>query len=235
MGQRGQVTAGPDAPLLRHQRHEPRREHLEERLHQRRTHPARGTEQHIGAQRHHRAHDVGREWRPHPGRVTADQVGLQPLELIGRDADVGELAEPGVDAVDRGAAGQGPLHQHARGRESGARGGIGDDLDPGVARQSDHIGESEGLAGQGDGGGHGAILTGVRRSRKETRGAERRIPPPPDSSRLLPALRAAAIGPAPIPGCPDPSGTPSRGSDSRPRRGSPAPHRSADSRRRRRC
>ena len=38
---------------------------------------------------------------PTPGGVAADEVGLELVELVGRDPDVGELAEAGIDPVDR--------------------------------------------------------------------------------------------------------------------------------------
>ena len=63
--------------------------------------PLVGPQQHVGAKQHERAHDGGGQRSAHAGRVAADQIGLKLVELVGGDADVGELAEAGVDPVDR--------------------------------------------------------------------------------------------------------------------------------------
>ena len=57
--------------------------------------------QHVGAQRHHRAHDGHRQRFADAGRVTAQQVQLQLRQRVGGNRDLGEVAEPGVDAVGR--------------------------------------------------------------------------------------------------------------------------------------
>ena len=57
--------------------------------------------QHVRAQRHRRPHRPDRQRRPEPGRVAPQEVPLQRLERIGRDRDLGERSEPGVDAVHR--------------------------------------------------------------------------------------------------------------------------------------
>ena len=57
--------------------------------------------QHVRAQRHRRAHGADRQRLADAGRVAAQQVELQRFERVGRDLDVGERAEAGVDAVGR--------------------------------------------------------------------------------------------------------------------------------------
>ena len=63
----------------------------------------------------------GASGSPTPTRVRADQVELQRVELVFADACRRQLAEAGVDAVDRGAALGGPLHDGG----AGADGGLG--------------------------------------------------------------------------------------------------------------
>jgi hypothetical protein len=41
--------------------------------------------------------------------MASDEIGLQLVELIGRDPNVGELSEPGVDAVNRLPGANGPV------------------------------------------------------------------------------------------------------------------------------
>ena len=57
--------------------------------------------QHIRAQRHRRADDRHRQRVADAGGMTAQQIELQFGERVVRDADVGEVAEAGVDAVRR--------------------------------------------------------------------------------------------------------------------------------------
>ena len=57
--------------------------------------------QHVGAQRHRRAHGADRQRLADAGGVAAQQVQLQRLERVGRDLHVGERSESGVDAVGR--------------------------------------------------------------------------------------------------------------------------------------
>ena len=72
----------------------------------------------------------------HAGGMAADQVQLELGQLPGRDHHGGELAEPGVDAVDRPALVQDPLDDLAVLHHPGQRRGVeGDGLASGDARQ----------------------------------------------------------------------------------------------------
>ena len=75
----------------------------------------------LRAQQHHAAHRVARQRRADAGRVRAHEVLLQLRDLVGRDPHLGERAEAGVDAVDRGrgvAAGDDRVDHLARARPS---------------------------------------------------------------------------------------------------------------------
>ena len=50
--------------------------------------------------------------------MAPEQIQLEGGELIGRDRDVRQRAKPGVDPVDRGAAGRVPVHDLARGADA---------------------------------------------------------------------------------------------------------------------
>ena len=55
-------------------------------------------------QHHQQPHDARIERLAEPGTVREDQVALQFLEPVVRDAGLGEQAEAGIDAIDGAAA-----------------------------------------------------------------------------------------------------------------------------------
>ena len=77
--------------------------------------------QHVGAQRHRRAHDRYRQRFADAGGVAAQQVDLQLGERVGRDPNLGEVAESGVDAVDRLVAAREGVDDRARRVDTGTR------------------------------------------------------------------------------------------------------------------
>ena len=101
VAQRGQIPARPNASLLRHQRLHSGVEHADQSFYQSRCHSACRPEEDIGAEQHDRAHHGGRERTAHAGGMTAHEVGLELVELIGGNPYVGELPEAGIDPVDR--------------------------------------------------------------------------------------------------------------------------------------
>ena len=77
--------------------------------------------QHIRPQGHRRAHDWNRKRVADAGGVTAKQVDLQLGERVARNANLGEVAEPRIDAVDglvaaRERVDDGARRGHARAR-----------------------------------------------------------------------------------------------------------------------
>ena len=70
--------------------------------------------EHVGAQRHRRAHVAHRQRIADAGGVAAQQVALQRFQRVGRDLDFGERSESGVDAVDRLVAARLPIDDRAR-------------------------------------------------------------------------------------------------------------------------
>ena len=110
VGQRSEVSARTDASRLRNHRNDAGVEHRHQRLGECRAHSTGGTEQNIGSEQHHGPHDFGWQGIAHSGGVASDQVELQGLELIGLDPNRRELAETGVDPVQRATPRDGLLH-----------------------------------------------------------------------------------------------------------------------------
>ena len=141
--QRRKVAARADAALLRHQRQESRVQDGNQRVHEIRTHAAGRPEQHVGAEQHQSAHDVGRKRIAHAGGVAADQVGLELVEIVRRDANVGELAESGVDPVHRAPTGDRGLDRFPAGDESLAGGAVNGNDRLRAARNPHHVRDGE--------------------------------------------------------------------------------------------
>ena len=117
MRERGQVAAGAQRAARRHPRVDARGEQRQQQL-DRLPPNARGAGgQRVGAQQDRRAHDLGRERLADAAGVAAQQVELQPRDLVMRDRDVDEPAEAGVHPVGRRARLDGPLDQRARRRD----------------------------------------------------------------------------------------------------------------------
>ena len=79
--------------------------------------PGESFRQHVGAQRHRRADDRHRQRIADAGGVAAQEIHLQLGERVVRDPHVGEVAEPGVDAVRRRVVVGGPRQRRRAPRE----------------------------------------------------------------------------------------------------------------------
>ncbi len=82
-------------------------EHADDQLGEHGPDAAGAEQQDVGAQQHHRAHGLFRKRIAHARGMAADQVQLQPAQVAGRDAYVGELAEARRHAVHGIASGDG--------------------------------------------------------------------------------------------------------------------------------
>ena len=109
--QRCQVSAGPNTSLLGNQGNDSGIEQGYQRVHQLRTHAAGRPQQHVRAKQHHTPHHRWVQRSPDAGRVTANEIGLELIELVGGDPDVCQLSESGIDPVDRLARLNRPLDQ----------------------------------------------------------------------------------------------------------------------------
>ena len=70
----------------------------------------------------HQPDDMARKRRAEPGAVRQDQVALQLGETVVGDPGLGEQAEPGVDAIDGGPAGDDPVDRRGGDCNAGERG-----------------------------------------------------------------------------------------------------------------
>ena len=101
----------------------------------------------VRAEEQHRADDIDRERVAHAGGVASDEVALQRAQLADRDADGREIAEAGVDAVDRRFA-RGELRDELRGlRHASLRRAI-ERRGRAATGDREHVGDAEVRAGQ---------------------------------------------------------------------------------------
>ena len=142
VGERGEIAAGAEGPVLGHDRRDAGVEHVDHRLGDDRPGAAEAERQRAGAQQHHRPHHLLLDRRAHPGGVGADERGLQRTAALGRDGDGGQRAEPGGDAVARLTLGQPfddrpgrghPCHCRVGQRDLLVAAGDGDDVGDGHA------------------------------------------------------------------------------------------------------
>ena len=101
VGERCEVAGRADRSLLRNERNDPARQHVLDELDDVHPHAGRAAAQRQQLQRHHQADDLLREWRADAAAMRQDQVALQGLDVVRRNADACKFAEPGVDAIDR--------------------------------------------------------------------------------------------------------------------------------------
>src|SRR6266576_4413296 len=99
-------------------------QHVDQKLGKDRPYPTRAAHEHVSPQQHHRADGIGRQRFANAGRMAPDEIELKLAGLLRGDAYVREFSEPGVDAVDRLAAGYGRFHGLARLLYSCARLGL---------------------------------------------------------------------------------------------------------------
>jgi len=124
VGERRQVARGADRALRGDPRHQARVQHRQQRVDHLLAHARRAARQAAGLEGQRQPHHRRGKRRPDAHAVRADQVELQPVELVGRDARAGELAEAGVDAVDRPLAGGGARDRRGAGAQAGSRGRV---------------------------------------------------------------------------------------------------------------
>jgi len=72
----------------------------EERLHDFGANTAESLGEDVGAEQKHGAHFFFGQWIANAAGVAAHQIALQSSDFSGFDADVGELAEAGIDPIN---------------------------------------------------------------------------------------------------------------------------------------
>jgi hypothetical protein len=101
VGERSQVAAGADRSTGRDHRMHAAIQELDEQLERVQPDAREPLGQHVGSQRHGCADDRHRQRVADAGGMTAEQIGLQLGERLGRNFHLGKVAEAGVDAVGR--------------------------------------------------------------------------------------------------------------------------------------
>jgi len=104
--QRREVAAGADAALLRDGRHDAAIEHLDEMLDQPDGDTGMSLHQRLDAKRQRQAGDADVQHRAPADGMAAQKVFLKVQDFLRLDPLTRQLAEAGVDAVDRAALGQ---------------------------------------------------------------------------------------------------------------------------------
>jgi hypothetical protein len=105
MGERGKVARCADRALFRDQRHHALFQHAFDQAHQLKPHTGSATAQRNELEGHDQAHDIFRHGSADAAAMRQDEVALQGGGVGGVDLDRGQLAEAGVDAIDRLVAG----------------------------------------------------------------------------------------------------------------------------------
>src|SRR5688572_17152007 len=100
MRKRSEIPRCADRAFLRNVRHDPYFEEVHKKLGDLRSGTAEAEGEHVRPQNHHRPNFFFRKWDAYTARVATDEVELQLIELFGRDMNIAELAESGVDAVN---------------------------------------------------------------------------------------------------------------------------------------
>jgi hypothetical protein len=78
--------------------------------------------------------------------VASNQIGLELIDLIAGNPDVGKLTKPGVDAIDRPAGLDGLLDYTAALRQGTAGPGLDGNPTGGISGHSDHVLDRERVA-----------------------------------------------------------------------------------------
>ncbi len=155
MSERREIARGADGALARDDGIDLAFQQAQQRIDDDRPHPRARLRQAVDLERRGEAHGVVAERRPGAGAVREDEIVLQLFELVRRDRDLRQLAESGIDAVDRH-----PLANDARddGGAVGDRASLAVAEGEGDRRAGDaaQIGEAELAWLQGDGLGFGA-------------------------------------------------------------------------------
>jgi hypothetical protein len=122
VGEGREIAGGADGPLRRDHRQHALAQDRDEKLDGRRLHARGAVGEARRLQRQDQPDDRLLQRLADAGLMGADDVDLQLRQLLRRDADAGELAEAGVDAIDRVVAPR-LRHQELMAPGDGAAGG----------------------------------------------------------------------------------------------------------------
>ncbi len=122
VGERRQIAARAHAALRRNHGRDAAIEKIAEALGYQGTDAGVAFGKHVGADQHHGAHNLARERLADAHAVRADDIALELVELVARDAHIGEQPHAGIDRINGIVAGgeaiderSGTIHLLARG------------------------------------------------------------------------------------------------------------------------
>jgi hypothetical protein len=180
MAERREITRSTDAALLRDHRQHAGVEQGDQSLDQIRPHATGRAEEHVRPQQHQGADGRRSQRRPDARGVAPNQIGLELLELVGCDPDVGQFAEASVDAVDRLSGLDGVIYETPAREQRSPRLKIHGDPDAGIAGHLNHAIHGKRTAVENTvGSGHRPKLT-LSRPRYNPRSAAELTLPAPD-------------------------------------------------------
>ena len=135
VGQRREIARRAHAALRRHDRRDAAIQQIAEALGDQRPDAGESLGQHVGADQHHGADHVARQRIADAGGMRADHVALQLVEILARNADVGQQPDAGVDRVDRSVARR-PAGRSATRDALHPRDGVGGEGDVGTCARA---------------------------------------------------------------------------------------------------
>ena len=102
MRERSEIAARADRAFFGNDRNDVAVEHFDEELDDLETNAAAAERENIGAEQHHGADLRLGKWSADAAGMTAHEIDLELLQLVGGDVNVGKFPEAGADAVDDG-------------------------------------------------------------------------------------------------------------------------------------
>ena len=104
MGERGKIATGTDRTFFRNDRTDALVKHLTEHLDDLKTDTAEAKNKDVCTEQHHRPHFRFRKRVADAASVTADKIELKLAQFVGLNANISELPESSVNAVNGSVA-----------------------------------------------------------------------------------------------------------------------------------
>src|SRR5512133_1029571 len=102
MRERREITTRPDRAFFWNYRMHTAVKHLAEHLNDLEPDATKSERKHVCAQQHHRSNLWLRQWRTNSARMTANEIELELIQGIARNANVREFAKPRRNAINDG-------------------------------------------------------------------------------------------------------------------------------------
>src|SRR5712691_1312328 len=123
MGERGEIATGTDRTFFGNDRTDAVVKHLTEHLDDLKTNAAQAQNKNISAEQHHRPHLRLRKRVADAASMTADEIELELAQFFGLNANIGELPESSVNAVNDGVTSDNIFNYFSRSKNARTGGG----------------------------------------------------------------------------------------------------------------